>query len=278
MATAISTTPSTTRPPSRATDRARGHPRGVRAARGSLSSAVRVYWPPSRGGARRAWMNHSRRLFSTWRRTTNPLRTELTAAGALNAAYHPRLEEVHRANASRLRQIIAVFGWPGMALVGERGAKAAWRIALHSISEPPFMRQCRDLIEVASQQGDVPRWQFAIIDDRIRVYEGRPQRYGTQLRTGPEGLRPPSARKRVPDQFDAHAGGIAPACEDPGAGACAAADRPPWTRRHVMLRSSSSDAPSAGSARIRRPRRDPRAATTPPAARCPHPGSRARTS
>jgi hypothetical protein len=118
------------------------------------------------------------------------LRAELTAAGALNAAYHPRLEEVHRANASRLRQIIAVFGWPGMALVGERGAKAAWRIALHSISEPPFMRQCRDLIEAASQQGDVPRWQFAIIDDRIRVYEGRPQRYGTQLRTGPEGLAP----------------------------------------------------------------------------------------
>jgi hypothetical protein len=118
------------------------------------------------------------------------VRTELTVAGALNAAYHPRLEEVHRANSSRLRQIIAVFGWPGIALVGERGGKAAWRIALHSISEPPFMRQCRDLIDAASQQGDVPRWQFAIIDDRIRVYEGRPQRYGTQLRTGPNGLEP----------------------------------------------------------------------------------------
>ncbi len=75
------------------------------------------------------------------------VRTELTAAGDLNDNYHPRLEEMHRANASRLRQIIAVFGWPGIALVGEKGAKAAWRIALHSISEPPFMRQCRDLID-----------------------------------------------------------------------------------------------------------------------------------
>ena len=118
------------------------------------------------------------------------VRTELTAAGALNVAYHPRLEEVHRSNSSRLRQIIAVFGWPGTALVGEKGAKAAWRIALHSISEPPFMRQCRDLIDAASQQSDVPRWQFAIIDDRIRVYEGRPQRYGTQLRPGLNGLEP----------------------------------------------------------------------------------------
>ena len=118
------------------------------------------------------------------------LRAELTAAGDLNHTYHPRLEELHRANASRLRQMVAVFGWPGIALVGEKGAKAAWRIALHSISEPAFMRQCRDMLDSASQNGDSPRWQFAIIDDRIRVYEGRPQRYGTQLRLGPNGLEP----------------------------------------------------------------------------------------
>jgi hypothetical protein len=118
------------------------------------------------------------------------VRAELTAAGELNVAYHPRLEEIHRSNASRLRQIVAVFGWPGTTLVGVRGARAAWRIALHSIAEPSFMRQCRDAIERASDNDDVPRWQFAIIDDRIRVYEGRPQRYGTQLRLGPKGLEP----------------------------------------------------------------------------------------
>jgi hypothetical protein len=117
------------------------------------------------------------------------LRAELTASG-IDDVYHPRLEELHRANASRLRQIIAVFGWPGLTLVGEKGAQAAWRIALHSIGEPAFMRQCRDLIDIASHNGDVPRWQFAIIDDRIHVYEGKPQRYGTQLRNGPDGLEP----------------------------------------------------------------------------------------
>ncbi len=118
------------------------------------------------------------------------LRGELTAAGELDETYHPRLEELHRANAARLRQIIAVLGWPGITLVGEKGAKAAWRVALHSIAEPSFMRQCRDLIDRATEMGDAPRWQYAIIDDRIRVYEGRPQRYGTQLRMGPDGLEP----------------------------------------------------------------------------------------
>jgi len=118
------------------------------------------------------------------------LRAELAAAGVLHEGYHPRMEELHRAHASRLRQIIAVFGWPGLTLVGEHGARAAWRIAQHSIGEPEFMRQCRELIDAASQKQDLPRWQFAMIDDRIRVYEGKPQRYGTQLRNGPEGVEP----------------------------------------------------------------------------------------
>lgn len=118
------------------------------------------------------------------------LRAELIAAGEINDSHHPRMDELNRTNSSRLRQIIAVFGWPGTALVGEQGARAAWRLALHSYAEPDFMRQCRDLIDRASQSEDAPRWQFAIIDDRIRVYEGRPQLYGTQLRHGPQGLEP----------------------------------------------------------------------------------------
>jgi hypothetical protein len=118
------------------------------------------------------------------------LRAQLAAAGEVNERHHQRLEELNRANASRLRQIIAVFGWPGWTLVGEKGAQAAWRIAMHAVAEPDFMRQCRDLVDAASEKQDVPRWQYAILDDRIRVYEGRPQRYGTQLRQGPDGLEP----------------------------------------------------------------------------------------
>ena len=60
------------------------------------------------------------------------LRAELIAAGEINETHHPRLLELNRGNTSRLRQIIAVFGWPGHALGGDQGARAAWRIALHS--------------------------------------------------------------------------------------------------------------------------------------------------
>jgi hypothetical protein len=109
------------------------------------------------------------------------VRGELAANGTLFEGYHPRMQAVHQEHARRLRHMITQFGWPTETMVGQEGAKAAWLIAQHSIAEPDFMRQCRKLLEDASNQGEVPRWQFAFIDDRIRIFEGRPQRYGTQL-------------------------------------------------------------------------------------------------
>lgn len=117
------------------------------------------------------------------------VRAELAADGSLFDGYHPRMAAVHDANAVRLRAIIATHGWPTECLVGADGAKAAHRIAQHSINHPDFMRECRQLLDEASAKGEVPRWQFAYMDDRIRVFEGSQQRYGTQWR-GPNGLEP----------------------------------------------------------------------------------------
>ncbi len=118
------------------------------------------------------------------------VRAELAADGSLFDGYHPRMAAVHDTNAARLRALIATHGWPTEPLVGVDGAKAAHRIAQHSINHPEFMRECRRLLEEASARGEAPRWQFAYLDDRIRVYEGLPQRYGTQWRGGPHGLEP----------------------------------------------------------------------------------------
>jgi hypothetical protein len=118
------------------------------------------------------------------------VRAELAADGSLFDGYHPRMAAVHDANAARLREIIKNHGWPVESLVGEDGAKAAHRIAQHSINHPEFMRQCRQLLDEASTNGKLPRWQFAYIDDRIRAFEGYPQRYGTQWRDGPNGIEP----------------------------------------------------------------------------------------
>jgi len=108
------------------------------------------------------------------------VREELLKSGELGEGYAPRMEEVHRRNAARLKQIIAQHGWPDRDLVGADGTLAAWFIAQHAIGEPDFQRQVLRLVQEKVKQGKVPAAQEAYLWDRIAMYEGRPQRYGTQ--------------------------------------------------------------------------------------------------
>src|SRR6516225_3659032 len=120
------------------------------------------------------------------------LREELLAAGELRGPYHPRMEAVHIKNAARLRELIAEHGWPAEDRVGPDGAEAAWLIAQHSIGAPQFMRTALRLIQACVKQGRVPPRHAALLEDRIALYEGRPQRFGTQSIDDPrDGLSRP---------------------------------------------------------------------------------------
>jgi hypothetical protein len=107
------------------------------------------------------------------------VREELLFAGLLGDGYNPPMEAVHRKNASRLREIVREYGWPGRALVGD-GAEAACLILQHAIGEPDLLRGCLPLLQRAAEQNDIPAWQPAYLIDRICFYERRPQIYGTQ--------------------------------------------------------------------------------------------------
>ncbi len=108
------------------------------------------------------------------------LREELISANELTGPYHPRMEAVHVKNAARLRELIAEYGWPTQDIAGTHGAEAAWLIAQHSIGEPEFMKHALELIRACVRQQRVPAWHAAYLEDRIALYEGRPQRFGTQ--------------------------------------------------------------------------------------------------
>lgn len=115
------------------------------------------------------------------------VRAQLEKERTLFDGYHPRMEAVHRHNAAFLAGVIDRHGWPGAELVGDDGADAAWLIAQHAIGEPAFQRRCLLALEDAAARGQAPRWQPAMLEDRIRVFEGRAQRYGTQLQVGDDG-------------------------------------------------------------------------------------------
>ncbi len=115
------------------------------------------------------------------------VRARLAEEGSLFQGYHREMEAVHRRNAARLLEIVEDVGWPGSSLVGAEGAEAAWLIVQHAIGDPPLQRRCLPLLEAAAETGEAPRWQAAYLDDRIRVLEGRKQRFGTQMDAAPDG-------------------------------------------------------------------------------------------
>ncbi len=114
-------------------------------------------------------------------------RRELAADGSLFHGYNDRMREVHNSNARALAEIVDQHGWPDIAKVGEDGAAAAFLIAQHAIGLPRFMRACLHLITDAAEAGRIPRWQMALITDRVAMLEGKPQLYGTQFDWDPSG-------------------------------------------------------------------------------------------
>jgi hypothetical protein len=108
------------------------------------------------------------------------VREELLEAGELGGPYVPRMQEVHVKNAARLRDLIAQHGWPGEDMAGKDGAEAAWIIAQHAVGEPGFQHEALQLMQAAATEGRTPAWHAAYLEDRIAMYEGRPQRFGSQ--------------------------------------------------------------------------------------------------
>ena len=51
----------------------------------------------------------------------------------------------------------------------------------HAISRPALQREALEALRLAAARGEAPAMQAALLEDRIRTLEGRPQRYGTQF-------------------------------------------------------------------------------------------------
>jgi hypothetical protein len=94
------------------------------------------------------------------------------------------LQHVDQQHTERMKVIIAEYGWPGIALVGQMGAQAAWLLVQHADHDRPFQKACLALLAAAVGAGDAATQGLAYLTDRVRVAEGLPQVYGTQFHGG----------------------------------------------------------------------------------------------
>lgn len=82
-------------------------------------------------------------------------------------------------NFIQLLGFINEHGWPGISLVGEDGAEAAWVIAQHGNNLASKQAEILPYLEEATKNGEASPSQYAHLYDRVMANSNKPQRYGT---------------------------------------------------------------------------------------------------
>lgn len=109
------------------------------------------------------------------------LRGMLIQKGMLGDGYNREMEQLHIRNADILDGLIDEIGYPTIDKVGAEASEAAWLVIQHSISKPDFMEKCLGLLQEVVKDCRANPKNLAYLADRVAVFRGRKQLYGTQF-------------------------------------------------------------------------------------------------
>lgn len=107
----------------------------------------------------------------------------------VRAAYDPSHDQhtidsvkaIDRAHCERLREIVEHIGWPTRDLVGLKATQGAYMVIQHAGYDIDFQNRCLAMMVDLVEQGELPASYVALLTDRIRVFQDRPQVFGTQM-------------------------------------------------------------------------------------------------
>lgn len=101
-----------------------------------------------------------------------------------DTAYVRELMARDSALAEDMRGILDRFGLPTRSLVGPAGSDAAMLVVQHNWSlQERVLAMAHPL-----PGGEISPQALAMLEDRVLVHQGKPQRYGTQFSSGTDGL------------------------------------------------------------------------------------------
>jgi hypothetical protein len=94
---------------------------------------------------------------------------------------------IDASNMSRLAEIISAYGWPGLRFAGA-ASQTAFLVLQHAdhASQKKYLPLLRDAVK----RNDALGSNLALLEDRVRVHEGKPQLYGSQLSGSPLWFEP----------------------------------------------------------------------------------------
>ncbi len=94
------------------------------------------------------------------------------------------LRKMDKESTEYMKQVIAEFGLPTIPLVGEKASLFAWLLVQHS-ADREFQKQYLELMKNAKKD-EILAKNIAYLEDRLLVFEEKPQVYGTQVRKNKE--------------------------------------------------------------------------------------------
>jgi hypothetical protein len=107
------------------------------------------------------------------------------AGGQRDAAFQKKMAADERKRQRRLRQIVTTKGWPTISMVGAEAANEAWLLAQHA--PPAQLKHWVIFMRAAANQHQIKLANLASSLDRVRMYEKRPQIYGSQYTVEKDG-------------------------------------------------------------------------------------------
>lgn len=77
-----------------------------------------------------------------------------------------------------VRQVLTTSGWPARSQVGEQAASTIFLVVQHS--NRALIAQQLPALRKLVKQGEASRTDAAMMEDRLRMFSGKKQRYGSQ--------------------------------------------------------------------------------------------------
>jgi hypothetical protein len=91
-------------------------------------------------------------------------------------------DSVFMTNQAFLLTVLEQHGFPGIDLVGEKGAHDFWLMTQHCDFDPDFQEEVRVEMKVEMKRDNASKSNYAYLVDRVRKNRGQKILYGTQVR------------------------------------------------------------------------------------------------
>jgi hypothetical protein len=93
-----------------------------------------------------------------------------------------RVRQIDQRHLSKLKTLAAERGFPNAAEIGKDGIDAFWLLVQHADADHAFQEEMLRVVTPRAKSDEIDGSKFALMTDRVLVAQGKPQRYGTQVR------------------------------------------------------------------------------------------------